>query len=251
MSKNGNGYKPDISVLHKLPVSSWDWPRIAVFIPYPIAMPNPADVIPHIVEIARTGVNFIYQEQDRQDAVRNKACEQFLASDYTHLLMLDSDHKHPVDIVHRLARWVVQKPERQVIGGLYFNRRPPFEPCAWGSGENGTYHRLADWQPGLISGIELCGTAVLLIAKEVFQKIERPWFYYDYTAADQLKDEFVYPTEDIGFCKKVRDAGIDIYLDTTIDTPHGRTDWVNERTYRTFQQAREAAAEVENASVHR
>ena len=249
MSKtNGNGHKPNTSVLYTLPVSAWEWPRVAVFIPYPIAMPEPAEVLPHIIEIARTGVNFLYHQHDRQDVVRNRIAEQLLKSNYTHVLMLDSDHKHPVDIVQRMARWGIQDPKRLVIGGLYFNRRPPFEPCAWGKGEDGSMERLIDWQQGLVHGIELCGTAVMLIAREVFEQVERPWFFYDYQYYPDMKEDFMFPTEDIGFCKKVRAAGIEIYLDTTIDAPHGRTDWVTEKTYRTFAQMAQQMTEAKNES---
>lgn len=230
MKKNGKVFEQ----LERSP-ATWEWPKIAVFVPILPAMPYADEVLPHFFEIARTGVKFIYHPFGSIDSVRNRVAEGILASDdITHVLFLDGDQRHPIDIVPRLAKWLLLKPERQIIGGLYFNRRPPYLPLAWAKSDDGFYYQLHKWEQGLIEGLDLIAAGCMLIDKKVFELVERPWFYHDYEGVQDRKAEFVYPTEDIGFCKKARSAGIEICLDTTINSPHARTSWVSEQTYRTY-----------------
>ncbi|MBU2040092.1 MAG: hypothetical protein KKH95_13180 [Gammaproteobacteria bacterium] len=197
-------------------------------------MPYADELFPYFIEIARTGVRFIYHPFGLIDSVRNRVAEGVLASDeFTHILYLDSDQKHSRDIVPQLARWVIEKPERLIVAGLYFNRRAPYAPNAWAKGDDGFYYQIHKWDQGaLIEGIDLVGTGCLLINKKAFDIIERPWFFFDYEGVKEKKGDFVYPGEDIGFCKKARAAGIEICLDTTVASPHACTSWVNENTYR-------------------
>ncbi len=244
MSDNGNGYEPDYSVLEQYPVSSWEWPRIVVFIPILPALPYADEVLPHFFEIARTGVSFFYHPFGSIDSTRNKVAESLLESDYTHVLMLDADQKHAPDIVQKLAGWVINKPERLVVAGLYFNRRPPYLPLAWVKQDDGFYYQVHKWERGLVEDVDLVAAGCLLINREVFERVERPWFYHDYEGAQERKSEFNYPTEDIGFCKKVREAGIQICLDTTINSPHGTNAWVTEETYRTYYEMKDSEGEI-------
>ncbi len=228
--RNGN----ELPQLERSP-GTWEWPRIAVFVPMLPAWPYADDVWPHINEIARTGVRFLYHPYGVIDGVRNRVAEGVLLDDeFTHVLYLDSDQKHPIDIVPRLAKWILEDHERLIVAGLYFNRRPPYAPNVWMKGEDGLYYQAHNWGQGLIEGIDLVGTGCLLINKKVFEMLDRPWFYNSYEGIQEKKGNFVFPGEDIGFCKKARAAGIEIYLDTTIDSPHARTSFVNEKTYRSY-----------------
>lgn len=233
------------------PIDAWEWPRIAVFVPLTPAMPYADEVFPHFIEIARTGVRFFYHPYGSTDSVRNRIAETLLLSDYTHILYLDSDQKHLPDIVVRMAKWVIEDRNRLVVAGLYFNRREPFLPLAWVKGEDGHYYQIHKWGRGLIRGVDLVGSGCMLVSRCVFGMIERPWFFYDYEGAQEKKTDFVYPTEDIGFCKKVRAAGIEIYLDTTIVSPHARPGWVTEEHYRLYCAAHDAEEKDEITDVER
>jgi len=226
---NGNKFE----ILNQRPISAWKWPKIAVFVPMLPAWPFADEVWPYFNEIARTGVDFVYHPFGTIDSVRNRVCEALLMSDWTHILMLDADQKHQIDIVQMMARHVIDDPERLIIGGLYYNRREPFLPLAWIE-QDGELYQIHKWEKGLIEGLALIAGGCMLINKKVFEMIERPWFYNDYEGLQEKKGDFVYPTEDIGFCRKARKAGITIYLDTTINSPHARSGWVDEQTYRTY-----------------
>ena len=233
---------PDKAVLQRLPVNSWAWPRVVVFVPMPQALPHADAVFPHFIGIAQTGVPFMWLPYGRTDAVRNQAAQGLLDSDYTHILMLDSDQRHPLDIVQRLCRWVIDDPERLIVGGLYFRRGEPYDPLVWRLVDNEP-QIMTEWQQGLIE-CDVIGTGAILIDRRVFGQVERPWFWYDYSGI--ASPGYSWPTEDITFCLAAREAGIKIYCDTTVDSPHAYTSFINERTYRSFRAMKAAQETQEN-----
>jgi len=230
MSDNGNGYKPDYSVLKQWPVSLWEWPQIAVYVPWPQALGDAPDVNSHIIEIARSGVMFLHLPYGFADRMRNEAAKQLLDSEYTHILMLDSDHVHPPNIVHRMAQHIIEDPERLIVAGLNFKRSAPYSPCAYVvSGENDDQiYRVHDWEPGLME-VSRVGAASLLIAREVFERLEFPWFVNEPDLVNQGLG-----SHDHYFCKLAQKAGIKIYCDFTLTSPHMASHRVTEQTYRTF-----------------
>lgn len=229
---------PKREVFNQFPVSSWIWPRVVCFTPMLAAWPMADEIWPFFNEITRkNGVEWIYEPYGSIDSVRNRAVEQFLKTDHTHILFMDADMKHRPDIVQAFARHVISDPTRLIIAGLYFNRREPYLPLAWARDKDGNLLRLHRWEPGLISGVELVAGGCLFVNRAVFENIPRPWFYHDYEYAERDKDKFAYPSEDIGFCRKAREAGIIIHLDTTIGSLHARGEWVNGQTYEDYFEA--------------
>ena len=228
MSKN-NGDK--FAILKEWPIANWSWPKIVLYVPMLAALPFADDVFYNFMAIAQGGIDFFALNYNRTDVARNKAGEALLDSQFTHLLMLDSDHPHPIDIVQRLARRVLEDPERLVVGAMSFRRGEPYDPLAW-KVVGKSYYTVHDWEPDSIFEVDMLATPAMLIHRSVFEKVSKPWFFYDYSMVDQ--PEFSWPTEDVGFCKKVRAAGIKIYCDTSIITPHMRAVKVDEKTYRTW-----------------
>jgi hypothetical protein len=225
-------------VIKTLPISNWEWPRIVVFIPLPIALPFVSDVLPNFIAIAQQGAPFIWVPHGRTDYVRNQAADKLLESSYTHILMLDSDHKHPPNIVQRLARHVVEDPSRQIVGGLNFRRGEPYDPLINVRQEDGSYIIPEEWDAGLIE-VDIIGTGAVLISRSVFEEIGKPFFWYDYSHVDIDS----YPSEDIAFCKKARGEGFRIWCDTTVVSPHMKPGWVAEQTFRSYLAMQEAQLE--------
>lgn len=215
-----------LEVLKKKPISSWPYPRIVVGIPQERAMGHADDVFYNFWAIAQQGLPIIKIPYGRIDVTRNKMAIALLRTNYTHLLMLDVDHKHPADIVQRLAGWVIVNPTIQVVGGLNFRRGSPFDPCCFLRGADGYLYPPVDWAEGLIK-VDVIGTGSLLIAREVFELIEPPWFFNDYRQV--WKDEW--PGEDIAFSDLCTKHGIDLWVDTTTTSPHMIDAWIDENTY--------------------
>ena len=230
MSDNGNDYKGEYSVLKQWPVSLWAWPKVVVYIPMPRALSDAPDVFPHFIEIARHGTPFMHLPYGFADRMRNEAAKQLLDSEYTHILMLDSDHTHPADIVQRLARHIIEDPERLIVGGLNFKRSPPYSPCAYvvSGNDNDQIYRVHDWEPGLTE-VSRIGTGSILISREVFERIDFPWFVNEPDLVNQGLG-----SHDHYLCKLAQDVGIKIWCDFGLVSPHMASHRITEETYRTF-----------------
>lgn len=229
MSKE-NGDK--FAVLKSWPVANWEWPKIVLFVPMVPALPYADEVFFNFMEIAQGGVPFFKLPYSIPDVARNKAAQALRDSEFTHVLMLDTDHPHPANIVQKLARRVIEDPGRLVVAAMVFRRGEPYDPMVWvKKGEN--YYTVDDWERGSIFEVDMVATPAMLIHRSVFEKVKYPWFFYEYLPeyTDGMR-----PTEDVGFCKKVRAAGIKIYCDSNVITPHMRSGKVDQRTWETWKQ---------------
>jgi len=196
------------------------------------------------VAIFQQGWSLAELPYTRNDVARHKLAKFLLESDYTHLLMLDSDHRHPVDVVQRLARWFQAYPDVLVVGGLNFRRGEPFDPCAFVDPGDGEFHRLAQWGQGLVR-VDALGTGSMMIDRRAFEALpeEQGWFDYEYP------NHSSWPGTDMTFCKRCREAGIALWCDTTCVSPHLGVQVIDESTYRRYlaemarlaEQQREAA----------
>jgi hypothetical protein len=221
-----------LAILKQQPIAGWDYPRIVIAIPMERTLAHADDVFYHFWAIAQQGIPIMRLPYNRTDITRNKMAVELLKSDFTHVLMLDSDHKHPWDIVQKLARWVLVKDDVQVVGGLNFRRNQPYDPCCGYLGNDGKYYPPAKWDDGLVK-MDIVGTGSILIAREVFELIPPPWFYNDYSRVWADK----WPGEDLGFSRLCKKYGVDMYVDTTVTSPHMQDAMVTEDTFRRFIEA--------------
>lgn len=208
--------------------------RVAVGIPMERTMLQEA--VFGFIGIFQQGWAFAQLPYTRNDVARHKLASFLLDSDYTHLLMLDSDHVHPPDIVQRLARWFQAYPDMvQVVGGLNFRRGEPYDPCAFVDPGDGQFHRLAEWGRGAVE-VDALGTGSMMIARSVFEQLpeDAGWFDYEYP------NHTGWPGTDMTFSKRCREAGITLWCDTTCTSPHIGTMLIGEDTYRTFLAQQEA-----------
>lgn len=232
-----------------------------------------------LIAIAMRGHQFIRTQYARTDLQRNMLAEHLLRSDFTHILMLDADHRYQPDIVERLTRWVKpmedgrrkkeegrgkkeegelipsnghgpqsfvrlsgpagETDERLVVAGLAFRRAEPFDPNVYiVNREEHALYQPVEWGKGLMR-VDIAGTAAMLISRKVFERLPKPWFAMDYSRAAEGK----WPGEDIWFCERLGEAGIDIWVDTTVICPHLREGWVDQGSYESY--ARMAADKAE------
>ena len=166
-------------------------------------------------------------EYTRNDIARCKLADFMLSDDkFTHLLMLDSDHVHPPDVVQRLARWFRAYPEQvQVVGGLNFRRGAPYDPCAFIDPGDGKFRRLAEWPTGAMD-VDALGTGSIMIARSVFEQMEKPYFAYNYDCP--YGD---WPGTDMWFSAECRKRGITLWCDTTTVSPHIGVNYIDASTY--------------------
>ena len=174
-------------------------------------------VVPWLLGLAQQGWPFIQQGYTRTDVARNRFAQHLLQDDrFTHLVMLDLDHDHPVGIVHQFGRMLAVRPDIKILSGLAYRRSKPYEPLMYVKDDEGAYYKLREWDRGAIISVDAVGTPCICIAREVFETLEFPWFTYDYS--DAHNDMWI--TEDIVFCEAARAAGFKIYVDTRMVSPH-------------------------------
>lgn len=206
--------------------------KVKPILSIPLERNVPGETFWHFMAIAQRGWPLLQMEYMRTDQARNTAAQHLLDNEgFTHLVMLDLDHQHPVDIVDRFIQDIEQYPQIEVLGGLNFRRCPPHDALAFVRDEQGGLWSIPEWSSPKIFRCAAIGTGAICIARRVFEAIPYPWFAYEYP------DTKHHPTEDIWFCERCREAGIKIFCDTRIISPHMRPEWIDGESSRRYQAA--------------
>ena len=141
----------------------------------------------------------------------------------THLLWIDDDMTFAPDAARRLLAH-----DLPIVGGLCFGRRMPFPPTLIHITQRGFSFQY-EYPEGLVEP-DATGAAFLLVKKEVFYKIHEKFKEGPWTP--------IGVGEDVSFCRRARDVGYKIHVDTTVKIGHIAESVVDEdfaKRNRTFQ----------------
>lgn len=151
---------------------------------------------------------------------RNYTAVQALNNKSEYLLMIDDDMTFPYDVLDRLL-----ENDKEICGVAYHSRGCDSRmKCIEGDimsiaeVDKKKYINLeTNTDPKYKKTFELyaTGTGIILIKCEIFYKIKRPWFDFEWYESGQCKNG-----EDWVFCFKAKDAGYKIYTDPTIEVGH-------------------------------
>ena len=153
---------------------------------------------------------------------RNLLVKDFLESNCTDLLFIDSDINFEPDDILRLLSWS-EDPKKGIVAGVPRTRS-----------EHKTYianldyddsHELTMNSMGLVRATHVA-TAFMMVRREVFETLveaHKEWEYYD-TRTDRVLNavfdfkvtEAGYMGEDFLFCDRAREAGYEVWIDPTI-----------------------------------
>ena len=128
-----------------------------------------------------------------------KALEE--KADY--LLWLDSDMRFPRETIgHLILR------DKPIVAANYATRRMPVKPVAMmdNNGEIGRVYTAPDSEG--LQPVDYIGMGVMMVKREVFEKVEAPWFAIPYSTIGNH-----YIGEDVFFCRKAREAGYEVLVD--------------------------------------
>lgn len=178
-----------------------------------------------IEERYRDKIELVYPKQCIHrifhDFARNEIVREFQESDCDILWFLDSDIVPPDNILD-----IVMFPmmEWKLAGAPY----PVFLVA---KKENGpqvlitVYKRIdgklaaCDAPQTGIEEVDGLATGCLFIRREVFDKLEKPYFEFKY----KKENMFMYEGEDLGFCRKVNELGYKFYTDYSMVCKHYKT----------------------------
>ena len=148
--------------------------------------------------------------------------EKAVAGEASHILIIGADQIHPIDMIPRLIDRI-EKDGCDVITALvptngHTSKVKYFQKCGWVQNESG---KLGDWD--LINPTEDLmritgiGSGVLMFPVSALERLEKPWFIehfneQTYERIHCMDTEFVHRLE--------RDAGLELWVDTTIKVKH-------------------------------
>lgn len=147
------------------------------------------------------------------DQIRNLIAHW--AQRYDYLFSVDSDIVVPRDALRKMLAH-----DKDMVTGMYIQRIPGTHSLElYGFGGRIPYELVKG--QGLME-IDGCGFGCVLVKSEVFRAVGYPQFVY-HSAIDH-KDTI---SEDTDFCKKAKDKGFKIFVDSSIKCGHKGSTWFN------------------------
>lgn len=162
-------------------------------------------------------------------SVRNDLVRQALSEGCSYVAMVDTDqtYRNPMTIYNLLAK---AKEQDAIVGALVFSRYPPFWPVMrrW-DGDN--HYQISDeeWEGQGLVEVDATGTGCLVIPAKVLIEMDEPWFEDQTVVGGKMG-------EDIYFCRKARELGHKVFVDTDTHVNHLTTLEVDLNTYKLYKR---------------
>lgn len=185
---------------------------------------------------------------------RNMMFDEAIQQGCDHLLFVDSDMEFPADGLTRLLAH-----QKDVVGGVYYSRKHPFNPICYNfRRDDGRISSLSEIPEALFQ-LEVIGTGFLLVSRRVIELfndnlgrhpymtpwikglvqdtcINKPFNLITLNSGSQI-------SEDVSFCMRLIEMGVELWADPTIRLGHMRTDII-------YKEYWDAAKQQARAVVH-
>jgi hypothetical protein len=134
---------------------------------------------------------------------RMELARQALEEKADYLLWLDSDMRFPKETIgHLILR------DKPIVAANYATRRMPVKPVAMMDAQGKIDRVYTGPESEGLQPVDYVGMGVMMVKREVFEKIEAPWFAIPYSTIGNH-----YIGEDVFFCRKAKEAGYEVLLD--------------------------------------
>ena len=143
-------------------------------------------------------------------SARNTIVDAAIKAGCNNLLLIDSDHLLPDDLLDCL----VENADAAIVSGLICKRYFPFETVAFKYTDDGEIHQCIVGARGKVIEVDACAMGCTLInldiLKKLFEdrKLNKPFFYDAHFRSD------------MNFCMNLRKLGERVLLDTRVDIGH-------------------------------
>lgn len=140
---------------------------------------------------------------------REKIVFEAKKAEADYLLFIDADMDFDQFALQKLLDL-----NKDVVGANYNQRQLPLISTVKFLGDDGKYKNVDGKDfPTVPFKCGAVATGFMLIKMSVFDKIEKPWFFFDEVDGDLIG-------EDVFFCRQCIKAGIEIWCDPTISIAH-------------------------------
>ncbi len=137
---------------------------------------------------------------------RNKLVETAIENKADYLLFVDADMRFPKDTLK-----ILMAHDKDIIGVNATTRAEPVSPTARNIhiNEDGSVDWVAVYSNAKegIEKVDGIGCGIMLIKQSVIKKMEKPYFYFEQLLNNKILGEDIY------FCIKAKDAGVDTWVD--------------------------------------
>lgn len=135
---------------------------------------------------------------------RHRLVSRAFEFEATHLLWIDADMKFPEDAVARMLNHSLP-----IVAVNYPTKEAEPRPTAYRDEDDYVGPVWTQEKDTGLCKVSSCGFGLMLCDMRVFEAIDLPFFQFTPSGQDKLKTE----TEDVFFCRKCREKGIDVYID--------------------------------------
>ena len=176
------------------------------------------------------------------------------------MLFCDADMEFPQDVAIKLL-----SHGKPIVSGLYHLKHYPFSPvCGWnrqmdkpfgngvfmparvnGSGRAWKTHYYS-MPKNRLTEVHWTGVGCLLVDMDVFKQIGNTCFYDDWDRSDGTRLR----GHDLVFCDTVREAGYNVYVDTSVDCGHRSSHVIDQMYIDAFYGSGMDKAMVEMIAAH-
>lgn len=152
------------------------------------------------------------------EEARNVAVEDALRVGASYLFFLDDDVLIPNGALRRMIHKMENEERWDLCSGIVPTKTDPPEPCVFRGHRPGAFW---GWTFNKHFQIDACGMACCLIRTSAFEKVPEPWFEWKQGSDGQHSTE---EGEDLGFCRKLHEAGGFMLADGGVLCGHMDTD---------------------------
>ena len=161
------------------------------------------------------------------DANRNECALRFLESDCDISIWLDTDQTFQRETLFNLV-----KHDLPIVAGMYYAKAEPFYPIVFkespDSDNFSLFNPIIRHPENELFEADMMGMGCVAIKKEVFKKLEYPYFRYSPHPKNSNSPDMEWKyshkindvSEDVYFFKQIRQAGIKVIVDPKIQCGH-------------------------------